>query len=311
MKRLPHRLFFAGLLLALLAAGCAAQPSPGKTTSSYDAARVARPPAAPTAAPAATRAPAPAEGAGPALAAPADRKIIFTANLTMVVQDMEKTVATIKDMVVAQGGFVSSSNVWQEDNVFRGSMTVRVPAQGMDSFLTEVRKLAIRVEREQTGGQDVTEEYVDIEAQLKNLEATEAELRELMTAVREKTGKAEDIMAVYRELANVRSQIDRIKGRKQYIDRSVELATVNLDLSERGPEPIGQPGWQPLQIVRRALNALVEGAKILFTVMAYLVLVLVPLVGIPALVIWLIVRGVKRRGERKKAERLSKPESLS
>ena len=306
MKRSFCYLFLASMLVALVAAGCAARGTPA-SDAAYRAAR-------PASAPAATAAPAQplAQGVSPSLeAVQADRKIIMTANLTLVVQEMDKTVDTIKGMVVAQGGFVSSSNVWQQDNVLHGSMTVRVPAAGMESFLAEVKKLAVRVEREQTGGQDVTEEYVDIEAQLKNLEATEAELRELMTTVREKTGKAEDIMAVYRELTNVRSQIDRIKGRMQYIDRSVELATVSLDLTERGPEPIGQPGWQPLQIVRRALNALVEGAKILFAVVIYLVLVLVPLVGVPVLVIWLIVRGVRRRGERKKAEKLSKPESLS
>jgi len=310
MKRTACCLLATSILLALLVAGCAARSSPANTTSAdaYDGSRRAVPPAMATAAPAK----ASAQGVSPALEAmPAERKVIQTANLTLVVQEMEKTVTAIRDMVVAQGGFVSSSNVWQQGNVLRGTIVVRVPATGLESFLGEVKKLAVRVEREQTGGQDVTEEYVDIEAQLKNLEATEKELRELLTTVREKTGKAEDIMAVYRELTNVRGQIERIKGRMQYIDRSVELATVTLELTERGPEPIGEPGWQPLQIVRRALNALVEGAKILFAVVIYLVVVFVPLLGVPAVVIWLIVRSVRRRGEREKAERLSKPESLS
>lgn len=313
MKRSLYSLFAAGLLVALLAAGCAARPNAAKTTSasdSYEGSGRAVPPAMATAAPAPAK--APAQGVSPALeSVQADRKIIQTANLALVVQEMEKTVTAIRDMVVAQGGFVSSSNVWQQGNVFRGTMVVRVPATGLESFLAEVKKLAVRVEREQTGGQDVTEEYVDIEAQLKNLEATEKELRELLTTVREKTGKAEDIMAVYRELTNVRAQIERIKGRMQYIDRSVELATVNLELTERGPEPIGEPGWQPMQTVRRALNALVEGAKVMFALLVYAVVVLVPLLGVPALVIWLIVRGARRRAEKKKAERLSKPESLS
>lgn len=310
MKRSLYSLFVAGLLVALLAAGCAARPNAAKTTSAYDSYGRAVPPAMATAAPSPAK--APAQGVSPALeSAQAERKIIQTANLAMVVQEMEKTVTAIRDMVVAQGGFVSSSNVWQQGNVFRGTMVVRVPAQGLESFLGEVKKLAVRVEREQTGGQDVTEEYVDIEAQLKNLEATEKELRELLATVREKTGKAEDIMAVYRELTNVRGQIERIKGRMQYIDRSVELATVTFELTERGPEPIGEPGWQPMQTVRRALNALVEGAKVMFALLVYGVVVLVPLLGVPAFVIWLIVRGARRRAERKKAERLSKPESLS
>ncbi len=308
MKRSLYALLLGGLLLALLVAGCAAQRAPANEAA-YDGSRQAKAVAYPTAAPAA--APAPATGAAPAFeAVETDRKIILTANLSLTVRETEQTVSTIKDMVVARGGFISSSSVWREDNVLHGNMTVRVPAEKMDEFLTAVKKLAVQVDREESGGQDVTEEYVDIEAQLKNLEAAEKELRELLTTVREKTGSAEDIMAVYRELSSVRGEIERIKGRMQYIDRSVELSTVYLDLSERAPEPIGQPGWAPLQTARRALNGLVETAKLLVDVLIYVVLLVVPLLAVPALLIWLIVHLIVRRSEKKKAERLSKPESL-
>ncbi|HOG46120.1 MAG TPA: DUF4349 domain-containing protein [Anaerolineae bacterium] len=310
MKRLLRSLPIAALLLALLVAGCAAQRA--KTNeASYDSARAPRPAAMATAAPAMPQA-APAPASGEALKAiEAERKIILTANLSLTVRETEQTVATIKDMVVARGGFVSSSSVWRQDNILRGGMVVRVPAEQMEAFLAEVKKLAVQVNSEQSGGQDVTEEYIDIEAQLKNLEATETELRELLTTVREKTGKAEDIMAIYRELTNVRGDIERIKGRMQYIDRSVQLATVSLDLSERAPEPIGQPGWQPLQTVRRALNGLVETSKFLVDALIYIVLLVVPLLAVPAFVIWLLLHLLRRRGEKKKAAALSKPDSLS
>ncbi|MGQ9684214.1 MAG: DUF4349 domain-containing protein [Anaerolineae bacterium] len=288
MKRLPIVLL---LLLSLLLAACAAAPAMGKAAEE-SVGRAAVPPAQPAAEPAADAAGYGGEGA-PALAG-SERKVILTANLQLVVQNTEETVATIKSMVNGQGGFIAGANVWREGNLLRAQMTVRIPADKMEPFLAEVRKLAVRVEREDTSGQDVTEEYVDLAARLRNLEAAETELRTLLAEVRESSGKAEDIMAVYRELENVRGQIEQIKGRMQYIDRSVDLATVTLNLSERAPEPIGQPGWQPLQTVRRALNALVEIAKFLVEASIWILLVVIPLLAVPAFFIWLLIRLLRR-----------------
>jgi len=232
---------------------------------------------------------------GRALAYDAERKIILTANLQLVVKETENTVAAIKGLVAAQGGYVASANIWRLDNLLQAQLTVHVPADKMDWFLAEVKKLAVRVEREESGGQDVTEEYVDLGAQLRNLEATETELRALLTDVRQKSGKAEDVMAVYRELVNVRGEIERIKGRMQYLDRSAELATVNLSLSERQLEPIGRPGWQPLQTVRRALSSLVQVAKFSVDAAIWVVLLGVPLLGLPVAVAWLVWRLTRQR----------------
>jgi hypothetical protein len=233
-----------------------------------------------------------------------DRKIIRTASLQMVVKETENTVEAIKGLVAAQGGFVSSSNVWRSGNLLQAQLTVRVPADRLDSFVAEVKKLAVRVERDESSGQDVTEEYVDLGAQLRNLEATETELRALLTDVREKSGKAEDVMSVYRELVSIRGEIERIKGRMQYLDRSVELATVYLQLSERAVEPIGRPGWQPLQTLRRALNALVEIAKLSVDAVIWIAVLLTPLAVLAALIwgVWRLTR--RRRPLKAKAQAL-------
>ena len=294
MKRSLHLWLVASLLLVLLIAGCAAQGVP-PAQKAVQATRAAYALEGISSADAAMAPEAPAAGAVPR---ETGRKIILTANLQLTVKDTENTVAAIKGLVAAEGGFVASANVWREDNLVHAQLTLRVPADKMEPLIAEIKKLAIRVEREQSGGQDVTEEYVDLQAQLRNLEATEAELRELLKDVREKTGKAEDVMAVYRELTSVRGEIERIKGRVQYLDRSAELATISLMLTERGPEPIGSPGWQPLQTVRRALNALVQTLKLGADAAIWAVLYIVPLVGVPVFVIWLIWRLTRRRRAR-------------
>lgn len=296
------------LSLALLVAGCASR-APGAAEGTRTS-RGLVPPAAPTLAPAATMAPMAAYGAPAldaiqpealALAYEAERKIIRTATLQLRVQETEKTVATIKDLVQAQGGYVANASVWREGALQRAYLSVRVPADRMEAVLAQVRKLAVQVEREETGGQDVTEEFVDLEAQLRNLEAAEKELRELLATVREKTGKAEDVMAVYRELTNIRGQIDRLRGRQQYLTRMTEMATINLQLYERGAEPISQPGWQPLQTLRNALSALVKICKGLVDLAIWGV-ALSPLVIVPALLLWALWRLARRRRAAPKAD---------
>ncbi len=303
MNRSFRSLLVTGLALLLLAAGCAAKPAGAPQVARNE--RAAMPAAAPTQAPAATAAPAmPAEigsaAASSNLPDEAQRKIILTASLQLVVQETDKTVDRIRSLVSADGGYVVSANIWRDGETIRGNLQVRVPADKIDPFLADVKKLAVRVEREETGGQDVTEEYVDLQARLTNLQAAEKELRELMTSVRQKGGKAEDIMAVYNELVNVRGQIEQIQGRMQYIDRLSAMATVNLDLSEQMAAPIGQPGWQPGQTVRQALNALVQTGKFGVDVLIWVAFYLVPLLIVPVAVIvgvWLLAR--RRRLRRK------------
>jgi hypothetical protein len=300
MKRILHPLLLLCLILSLTVAGCGAQRQ--ATSDKAVGAGVRGPAMAPVEqAPGAPAAEDSYDYAGNS-ASQSARKIILTANLQLVVKDTENTVAAIKGLVAAEEGFVAASNVWRDGSLLQAQLTVRVPAERMDAVVAEVKKLAVRVEREESGGQDVTEEYVDLSAQLRNLEATETELRALLTDVREKSGKAEDVMAVYRELVNIRGEIERTKGRIQYLDRSTELATITLLLSERAAEPIGQPGWQPLQTLRRALNALVELLKGGVDAGIWAVTLGGTLLGIPALAIWLLWRLTRgRRALRAKA----------
>ena len=304
MKRSLRSFLLTSLLLALVVSACAAKSG----VPSLQDKRAAG--ARELIAPAPARPPVEAEADAGMGGTPfqgnayqTDRKIIRTANLQLLVKETENTVAAIKGLVAAQGGYVASSNVWHVENVLHAQLTVRVPAEKMEAFLTEVKKLAVRVEREESSGQDVTEEYVDLGARLRNLEATETELRALLTDVREKSGKAEDVMAIYRELVNVRGEIERLKGRMQYLDRSAELATINLSLSERQLQPIDRPGWQPLQTARRALSALVQVAKFTVDASIWLLFLGVPLLAVPVAAIWLLWGLVRRRRElRAKAE---------
>jgi archaellum component FlaC len=184
------------------------------------------------------------------------RMIIKTGWLNLVVRDVLDTARKIAKFAEEKGGWVVSSNISEHEKVPSGSITVRVPAEKFDEAKDYFRSLAVRVTSEMTQSQDITEEYVDLQSRLRNLEAAESQLLELM----KRTGKISEILDVHRELTNIRQQIEQIKGRMQYLEQSVKMSsiTVNLALSEELlPVPPAEK-WRPkyvlLQTWKNVLN---------------------------------------------------------
>ena len=113
------------------------------------------------------------------------RVIIYTGNMALVVKDTSDAIEAVTKLAEEKGGYVSGSDIYQSGDAPRGSITIRIPAELYQETLTALRAMAIRVERESSNTQDVTEEYTDLQARKTNLEYTEAALQELVaTAVR-------------------------------------------------------------------------------------------------------------------------------
>ena len=155
---------------------------------------------------------------------------------------------------------------------------------------------AIRVENESLSGQDVTEEFVDLEARTRNLEATETELLELLTEVRKNRGDAEEVLAIHRELTSIRGQIESLKGRSQYLERMTAMATINLEIRPKAaPQSlVERANWSPLITASKALRGFVEVLQVLVDLIIYVV-IFSPFILAPLAVLWFLVRLVKRR----------------
>ncbi len=166
-------------LLLIAVVGCAAA-APMRQVAESTAGN------APAAAPAQPRELASTQ-ADKALAGDAERMIIRTADLSIVVTDATQAQQAVVDMVNGMGGYIADSSAWREGEQLRARMAIRVPADRLDAALVALKALAVRVQQENVRGEDVTEEFTDLTAQLTNLEATEVELRELLTEVRQKT----------------------------------------------------------------------------------------------------------------------------
>ncbi|MEE8402802.1 MAG: DUF4349 domain-containing protein [Candidatus Hydrothermarchaeaceae archaeon] len=167
-----------------------------------------------------------------ATSSPMERKIIKTARLNIEVQDFEAAAGEVERLAQASEGFVSNSNSYVTDTGHRrGTVTIRVPAEGFLNAVEEIKKLG-KVKSTSSSGQDMTEEYIDLDARLRTLEKQEGRLLEIL----ENASTVEDLLKVEEHLGRVRGEIERITGRLRYLDNMVDLSTITVDMFE--PEPI-------------------------------------------------------------------------
>ncbi|NOZ29381.1 MAG: DUF4349 domain-containing protein [Chloroflexi bacterium] len=234
---------------------------------------------------------------------PMPRMIVRRASLSLIVQDTMAAMEEIRRLVEEVGGYVSESNAYRVGEQMQASVTVRVPVSELDRVLEQIKDMAVRVEHEQTSTEDVTAEYTDIESRLRNLEATEQELLALLREVRERpNATAEDILSVHRRLTEVREEIERLKGRQQYLDNLVALATITIELiPDALSQPVIEPGWRPLQTLRSAFRALVRALERLVDLIIWIVVFVVPiltLIAIPFVLLLLLIHWLRRRRQR-------------
>lgn len=239
-----------------------------------------------------------AQGATAAVAqqpAPQPRMIVRTANVRIIVADTAKAVDAISTAVEVSGGYVADSSVWREGELLRARLTLRVPADKLTPTLASIRGVAKRVDNETVSSEDVSQEYVDLASQLRNLEATEIELRELMTSIRQTARKASEVLEVHQQLTAIRGEIERTKGRMQYLGQMSSMSTIALELvPDAIAQPVVQPGWRPLVVLRDASRALVSAMQGLATAAIWFIIYLAPLL----VLLLLVVLGIRKLARR-------------
>ena len=162
----------------------------------------------------------------------------------------------------------------------------------MNEALEKIKEGSVEVTSENISGQDVTQEYTDLQSQLRNLEAAEEELREIMGSLT----KAEDVLRVYQNLRQVREEIEIIKGRIQYFEQSARLSAISVELV---PDIVSQPlqigRWQPEGTAKEALQALIQALQFLANASIWLVILVLPVLLLLSLPFWAIRWFILRR----------------
>jgi hypothetical protein len=225
-------------------------------------------------------------------AADVDQKIIKTGTIDMLVEEVSGTASKIGGIAVDRGGYVQSSSVSEGGNgAYYGEVVVRVPVEKIESTMVDLRGLATLVRNESSNGQDVTEQYTDLEAQLRNAKAQE----ETYLAVLKQAKSVEDILKVQERLGAIRSQIESLQGRIQYLTNTTSLSTISVSLSEESVVRAPTKEFRPVAIIKAAFQALVVVVQDLIAGLIWLVIVWGGILLPIGLVAWLIVRAWKRR----------------
>lgn len=199
-----------------------------------------------------------------------DRKIIKNGTLNIVVKDVEDSVKKISNQSTNIGGYVSTTNFNNSGNKssISGYVRVRIPVDRVPEFVDFVKSVASEVKSENINSRDVTSEYIDLEARIKNLEVTESKYQEFM----EKAVNVSEVLQVQRELTTVRQQIEQLRGQLKYLEGNAEYSdiTVNiaLDAAELPVPP--EDKWKPGVVFKIALNNVITLAKNLSYVAIYL-----------------------------------------
>jgi len=201
--------------------------------------------------------------------------IIRNGELSLIVRSVVDTRDEIARLAVRLQGYVVSSWVSGEKEEMRGQISLRVPDDRFEEALAQLRKLAVRVESESTSSRDVTEEYVDLEARLKNAQATESQY----VAILNKATTVEDILRVYDSLSRVRREIEQIKGRMKYLERTSSMSLIGVSLRPvTTTAPLVPVGWHVLEVLKSAIRGVVTLGQWLVTLVIWLIM-LAPIWG--------------------------------
>jgi len=176
-------------------------------------------------------------GSAQASSQAAERKIIRNAEVTIETDAPDEGQRKIASIAEKHGGFVVTSESRQNDARSQTAaatvvnVIVRVPAQNFAAAIEEIRGVGGRILHEKISGQDVTEEYIDLEARIRTKRALESQFLEIMKQAR----KVSDALEVQTQLADVRAEIERLEGRRRFLENQSALSTINITLHTPAP----------------------------------------------------------------------------
>jgi len=221
-----------------------------------------------------------AEPVPPAPAQPADGPMIARwATIRIVAKRFDDVRPAVDRILRDVKGFAGRIDATAARGASRTlNATLRVPASALDATLASIKQLG-QVVSESQGGDDVTEQVVDVAARLANARHTESRLTQVL---RERTGKVSDVLEAEREIARVREQIERLDAERTNLDRRVTYATVTLEITE---EPKAAIDMGPLPVPARLRNAFVDGIRLAVENLLGLSLTLLNV--IPTVAVWL------------------------
>jgi hypothetical protein len=247
-------------------------------------------------------------GQNPSSAGSAARLVVRTAELSIVVKDVAARVTAIQDMASAMGGFVVSANLYQTtasdgSPVPQAQIVVRVPQEKLDDALKQIKQDTVDIQSETQSGQDVTDQYVDLQSRLTAKQAADQQLNKIL----QNATKTQDVLDVYSQIQQVESDIEVLKGQIKYTEQSAALSAITVNIiAEETVKPIQVGGWKPQGVARDAIQSLIYFWQGFVNFMIRFLLYTLPVlitIAIPLYLIFLVGRWVVRKTRKPKAQK--------
>jgi hypothetical protein len=218
-----------------------------------------------------------AAGAANSFDSAAAHKMIRTGSVDLVVQKPAEAAESIRALAENMGGFLVTSNVSGGQSATSGWLTIRVPTSRFEATWAEIRKLGLRVETEKIEAQDVTRQYVDQEASLRNQRAEEVQYLGILKEAR----TVKDMLQVSERLTEVRGQIEQQQGEFDALSKQVETVAISISLRTEAEAQVFGLHWRPLYqmklALRDGLDAVAGYAAVMTSIVFYL----------PAVLLWM------------------------
>lgn len=225
-----------------------------------------------------------------------ERKIVKNAALDIIVKRIDSSIAVIKAVAYDLGGFVQNVVVSDTENPIlykeryveplasskSAYITIRLPADNLEEALRRIKGEAVKVSSENVSASDVTEQYIDLESQIRNLKRAE----EAYLKILDRAEKIEDILNVSQRLADVRGQVESIQGQINYLSRSIEMSVISVSLTSEADVEVLGVVWSPIVVIKEALQRMITG------VIEYVNAVIRLLFAVPIALLWIATFGV-------------------
>lgn len=237
-----------------------------------------------------------------------DRKIVRNADITVEVASPTEIQQRVTTIAESHGGFVVTSEAKQRENIDPAKrsvdikLVVRIPATQFGSTLEEIKTLAGNIPEAHVTGQDVTEDFIDLEARIKTQKALELQFLQIMKDARE----VADALEVQRQIAEVRTDIEKLEGRKRFLENRSSLSTITVNIQAPKVVTVSTTGFR--SSLRDAVSDSLEVASEMIVFFVRFVIVMLPVLVFVVLPSGFILRYLMRRAKRMRlAEALATP----
>ena len=216
-----------------------------------------------------------------------EKKMIKSGNLYLKVNEIGAALDEISAIAKNNQGEIFSTEVSRtaEGRTRHGYVTVKVPATSFDKAFEELKKVASVVLTESVSGQDVTEQYADLQSRLRNKQAEEASFMKIL----EQAGKMDDVLMVTKELSRVRGEIELLQGRIRLMDSQIDMSSITMNITEDATITVVDT-WRPWQVVKNSVNDLLESLQDMVDLVIKFFVQILPMLLIWSLLIWVVYK---------------------